>query len=89
MLFEGVKEKGHAIADVGVVGLGQEEDNAGALLGDAQQQETQVEHSRPPHVIRHVAHGKVQQLLDGPVVCRAPVRHPDHKHAAISVFLQA
>ena len=76
-------EPGRAVADVGVVGLRQQGDDGRALVRHAQQQEAEVEHGGAAHVVADVADGVVQQLLQHAVVGGAPVRHADHKHAAI------
>ena len=43
------------VADVRVVGLGQQRDDGRALVGRAQQQEAQVQHRGAAHVVRHVS----------------------------------
>lgn len=74
---------GSTIAHMGVVGLTEQGDDAGALLWHTQQHKAQAQHCSSPHIIRDITDGKVQQLLDGSIVCCATVRHANHKHASI------
>ena len=71
------------VSDVRVVGLGQQGDDAGALLGDAHEQEAQVEHRGPAHVVGHVADRKVEQPLDRRIVGGAAVGHANGKDAPV------
>ena len=71
------------VSDVRVVGLGQQGHDAGALLGDAHQQEAQVEDRCPADVIGDIADGKVEQPLDRCIVGGAAVGHSDGKYTPV------
>lgn len=79
----GAQGQCRTIADVGVVGLGEKRDDGGTLVGHAHEEEAQVEDRSAAHIIGHIADGKVEQLLDGPIVGRSAIRHAHHKHAAV------
>lgn len=59
---------------VRVEGLREQGHDLGALRGVAHEQEAQARHGRAPHVIAHVGHRKVQQLLHRRVVAGAPAQ---------------
>lgn len=70
------------VSQVRVVRLGQQLDDARALLRHTQQHKPKVENSGAADVVADIRYGKVEQALDRRVVVSAAVRHPDGVHAA-------
>ena len=78
-----------SVTQVWVVRLSEEADNARALIRASEQDKAQVENCCATHAVVHIAHRKVQKLLDAAVVVRTSVRQADRKHTAVTapVFL--
>jgi len=72
------------VPDVRVEALCQQGHDAGALLGRVHEHKTQAQHSGTAHVVAHIAHSKVQQLLDGAVIGGATIGHAQHVHGTVA-----
>lgn len=75
--------QGGSVADVGVVALGEERYELGALLGLLEEQEAERYDGSTTYIVGDVAHGNVKQSSNGGIVGRAAVRQRDGVHGAI------